>query len=383
MQIDISFRIRTLHLFIFFANRHFFPNSNPAFIHIFCKSTFLSEFESCIYSYFLQIDISFRIRILHLIIFFANRHFFPNSNPAFIHIFCKSTFLSEFESCIYSYFLQIDISFRIRILHLIIFFANRLFFPNSNPAFIHIFCESTFLSEFEPCIYSYFLQIDISFRIRTLHLFIFFANRHFFPNSNPAFIHIFCKSTFLSEFEPCIYSYFLQIDISFRIRILHLFIFFANRHFFPNSNPAFIHIFCKSTFLSEFEPCIYSYFLQIDISFRIRILHLIIFFANRHFFPNSNPAFIHIFCKSTFLSEFESCIYSYFLQIDISFRIRILINIESCFCLLLLVGDSHKALIIIYYLLLFTQDSLFDAYCIYVINEGPAIEVLIVCEAPI
>ena len=31
---------------------------------------------------------------------------------------------------------------------------------------------------------------------------------------------------------------------------------------------------------------------------------------------------------------------------------------------------------------IFTQDSLFNAYCT-VINEGPAIEVLIVCKAPI
>ena len=35
-----------------------------------------------------------------------------------------------------------------------------------------------------------------------------------------------------------------------------------------------------------------------------------------------------------------------------------------------------------YYYLLFTQDSLFSTYCT-VINEGPAIEVLIVCKAPI
>ena len=33
-------------------------------------------------------------------------------------------------------------------------------------------------------------------------------------------------------------------------------------------------------------------------------------------------------------------------------------------------------------LLLFTQDSLFSTYCT-VINEDPAIEVLIVCKAPI
>ena len=35
-----------------------------------------------------------------------------------------------------------------------------------------------------------------------------------------------------------------------------------------------------------------------------------------------------------------------------------------------------------FFLFIFTQDSLFSAYCT-VINEGPAIKVLIVCKAPI
>ena len=44
-------------------------------------------------------------------------------------------------------------------------------------------------------------------------------------------------------------------------------------------------------------------------------------------------------------------------------------------------GKNKKVFIIIYYLL-FTQDSLFSTYCT-VINEGPAIEVLIIFKAPI